>query len=90
MAVGEAAERRAAERAVVDNMKEAYVSVLAPSQLGVGISAGDSVLIHDFDIISDLKEVNCRVTDGKFDLFWKHLAELIEDRTRVPDMRWGV
>eukprot|EP00873_Tetraselmis_striata_P019468 jgi/Tetstr1/439732/TSEL_028151.t1 len=41
--VGEA-ERRAAERAVVDNMKEAYVSVLAPSQLGVGISAGDSML----------------------------------------------
>eukprot|EP00873_Tetraselmis_striata_P000174 jgi/Tetstr1/420438/TSEL_011552.t1 len=30
VAVGEA-ERRAAERAVVDNMKEAYVSVLAPS-----------------------------------------------------------
>eukprot|EP00873_Tetraselmis_striata_P036094 jgi/Tetstr1/456358/TSEL_043093.t1 len=31
--VGEV-ERRAAERAAVDNMKEAYVSVLAPSQLG--------------------------------------------------------
>eukprot|EP00873_Tetraselmis_striata_P040362 jgi/Tetstr1/460626/TSEL_005824.t1 len=41
MAVREA-ERRAAERAaVVDNMKEAYVSVLSPSQLGLGISAGD-------------------------------------------------
>eukprot|EP00873_Tetraselmis_striata_P002943 jgi/Tetstr1/423207/TSEL_001327.t1 len=43
--VGEA-ERRAAERAVVDNMKGAYVSVLAPSQLGVGICAVDYVLIH--------------------------------------------
>eukprot|EP00873_Tetraselmis_striata_P026025 jgi/Tetstr1/446289/TSEL_033833.t1 len=45
--VGEA-ERRATERAVVDNMKVANVSVLAPSQLGVvvGISAGDSMLIH--------------------------------------------
>eukprot|EP00873_Tetraselmis_striata_P008213 jgi/Tetstr1/428477/TSEL_018488.t1 len=40
------AERRAAERAVVDNMKDAYVSVLAPSQLSVDISAGDSVPIH--------------------------------------------
>eukprot|EP00873_Tetraselmis_striata_P025529 jgi/Tetstr1/445793/TSEL_033439.t1 len=46
MAVGDA-ERRAAERAVVDDMKaEAYVSTLAPSQLGVGISAGDFVPIH--------------------------------------------
>eukprot|EP00873_Tetraselmis_striata_P003688 jgi/Tetstr1/423952/TSEL_014563.t1 len=52
VAVGEA-ERRAAERAVVDNMKEAYVSVLAPSQLGVGIPAGDSVLIHDVRLIAE-------------------------------------
>eukprot|EP00873_Tetraselmis_striata_P019799 jgi/Tetstr1/440063/TSEL_028422.t1 len=51
VAVGEA-ERRAAERAVVDNMKEAYVSVLAPSQLGVGISAGDYVLIHGVRLIA--------------------------------------
>eukprot|EP00873_Tetraselmis_striata_P033621 jgi/Tetstr1/453885/TSEL_040805.t1 len=36
---GNEAERRVAERAVVDNMKETYVSMLAPSQLGVGISA---------------------------------------------------
>eukprot|EP00873_Tetraselmis_striata_P005634 jgi/Tetstr1/425898/TSEL_016269.t1 len=50
--VGEA-ERRAAERAVVDNMKEAYVSVLAPSQLGVGIPAGDSVLIHGVRLIAE-------------------------------------
>eukprot|EP00873_Tetraselmis_striata_P025316 jgi/Tetstr1/445580/TSEL_033352.t1 len=50
--VGEA-ERRAAERAVVDNMKEAYVSVLAPSQLGVGIPAGDSVLIHSVRLIAE-------------------------------------
>eukprot|EP00873_Tetraselmis_striata_P008542 jgi/Tetstr1/428806/TSEL_018793.t1 len=50
--VGEA-ERRAAERAVVDNMKEAYVSVLAPSQLGVGISAGDSMLIHGVRLIAE-------------------------------------
>eukprot|EP00873_Tetraselmis_striata_P005293 jgi/Tetstr1/425557/TSEL_015980.t1 len=46
VAVGEA-ERRSAERAVVDNMKDAYVSVLAPSLLGVGISAEDSVLTHE-------------------------------------------
>eukprot|EP00873_Tetraselmis_striata_P014516 jgi/Tetstr1/434780/TSEL_023831.t1 len=46
------AERRAAERAVVDNMKEAYVSVLAPSQLGAGIPAGDSVLIHGVRLIA--------------------------------------
>eukprot|EP00873_Tetraselmis_striata_P008172 jgi/Tetstr1/428436/TSEL_018450.t1 len=52
VAVGEA-ERRAAERAVVDNMKEAYVSVLAPSQLGVGIPAGDSVLIHGARLIAE-------------------------------------
>eukprot|EP00873_Tetraselmis_striata_P023392 jgi/Tetstr1/443656/TSEL_031649.t1 len=52
VAVGEA-ERRAAERAVVDNMKEAYVSVLAPSQLGVGIPAGDSVLIHGVGLIAE-------------------------------------
>eukprot|EP00873_Tetraselmis_striata_P006463 jgi/Tetstr1/426727/TSEL_001664.t1 len=52
VAVGEA-ERRAAERAVVDNMKEAYVSVLAPSQLGVGISAGDSMLIHGVRLIAE-------------------------------------
>eukprot|EP00873_Tetraselmis_striata_P010839 jgi/Tetstr1/431103/TSEL_020819.t1 len=52
VAVGEA-ERRAAERAVVDNMKEAYVSVLAPSQLGVGIPAGDSVLIHGFRLVAE-------------------------------------
>eukprot|EP00873_Tetraselmis_striata_P012011 jgi/Tetstr1/432275/TSEL_002309.t1 len=44
VAVGEA-KRRTAERAVVNNIKKAYVSVLAPSQLGVGISPGDSVLI---------------------------------------------
>eukprot|EP00873_Tetraselmis_striata_P033042 jgi/Tetstr1/453306/TSEL_040298.t1 len=50
--VGEA-ERRAAERAVADNMKEAYVSVLAPSQLGVGISAGDSMLIHGVRLIAE-------------------------------------
>eukprot|EP00873_Tetraselmis_striata_P036646 jgi/Tetstr1/456910/TSEL_043580.t1 len=47
------AERRAAERAVVDNMKETYVSVLGPSQLGVGIPAGDSVLIHGVRIIAE-------------------------------------
>eukprot|EP00873_Tetraselmis_striata_P045894 jgi/Tetstr1/466158/TSEL_010719.t1 len=52
VAVGEA-ERRAAERAVVDNMKEAYVSVLAPSQLGVGIPAGDSMLIHGVRLIAE-------------------------------------
>eukprot|EP00873_Tetraselmis_striata_P037349 jgi/Tetstr1/457613/TSEL_044180.t1 len=52
VAVGEA-ERRAAERAVVDNMKEAYVSVLAPSQLGVDIPAGDSVLIHGVRLIAE-------------------------------------
>eukprot|EP00873_Tetraselmis_striata_P001648 jgi/Tetstr1/421912/TSEL_012812.t1 len=52
LAVGEA-ERRAAERAVVDNMKEAYVSVLAPSQLGVGISAGDSTLIQGGRLIAE-------------------------------------
>eukprot|EP00873_Tetraselmis_striata_P008216 jgi/Tetstr1/428480/TSEL_018491.t1 len=52
VAVGEA-ERRAAERAVVDNMKEAYVSVLAPSQLGVGIPAGDFVLIHGVRLIAE-------------------------------------
>eukprot|EP00873_Tetraselmis_striata_P039930 jgi/Tetstr1/460194/TSEL_005509.t1 len=52
VAVGEA-ERRAAERAVVDNMKEAYASVLAPSQLGVGIHAGDSVLIHGVRLIAE-------------------------------------
>eukprot|EP00873_Tetraselmis_striata_P006755 jgi/Tetstr1/427019/TSEL_017224.t1 len=52
VAVGEA-ERRAAERAVVDNMKEAYVSVLAPSQLGVGFPAGDSVLIHGVRLIAE-------------------------------------
>eukprot|EP00873_Tetraselmis_striata_P018615 jgi/Tetstr1/438879/TSEL_027388.t1 len=52
VAVGEA-ERRAAEWAVVDNMKEAYVSVLAPSQLGVGIPAGDSVLIHGVRFIAE-------------------------------------
>eukprot|EP00873_Tetraselmis_striata_P035139 jgi/Tetstr1/455403/TSEL_042235.t1 len=52
VAVGEA-KRRAAERAVVDNVKEAYVSVLAPSQLGVGISAGDSMLIHGVRLIAE-------------------------------------
>eukprot|EP00873_Tetraselmis_striata_P024619 jgi/Tetstr1/444883/TSEL_032723.t1 len=52
VAVGEA-ERRAAERAVVDNVTEAYVSVLAPSQLGVGIPAGDSVLIHGVRLIAE-------------------------------------
>eukprot|EP00873_Tetraselmis_striata_P018658 jgi/Tetstr1/438922/TSEL_027430.t1 len=52
VAVGEV-ERRAAERAVVYNMKEAYVSVLAPSQLGVGISAGDSMLSHGVRLIAE-------------------------------------
>eukprot|EP00873_Tetraselmis_striata_P013109 jgi/Tetstr1/433373/TSEL_022658.t1 len=54
VAVGEA-KRRAAERAVVDKMKEAYVSAyeLAPSQLGVGISAGDSMLIHGVRLIAE-------------------------------------
>eukprot|EP00873_Tetraselmis_striata_P023363 jgi/Tetstr1/443627/TSEL_031626.t1 len=52
VAVGEA-ERRAAERAVVDNMKEAYVSVLAPSQLGVGIPVGDCMLIHGVRLIAE-------------------------------------
>eukprot|EP00873_Tetraselmis_striata_P041668 jgi/Tetstr1/461932/TSEL_007010.t1 len=48
------AERRAsAERAVVDNMKEAYVSVFEPSQLGVGTSAGDFVLIHGFCLVAE-------------------------------------
>eukprot|EP00873_Tetraselmis_striata_P020666 jgi/Tetstr1/440930/TSEL_029199.t1 len=53
VAVGEA-ERRAAERVAVGNMKEAYVLVLAPSQIGVGISAGDSsVLIHGVRLIAE-------------------------------------
>eukprot|EP00873_Tetraselmis_striata_P005712 jgi/Tetstr1/425976/TSEL_016326.t1 len=52
VAVGEA-ERHAAERAMVDNMKDAYVSVLAPSQLGVGIPAGDSMLIHGVRLIAE-------------------------------------
>eukprot|EP00873_Tetraselmis_striata_P036179 jgi/Tetstr1/456443/TSEL_043171.t1 len=52
VAVGEA-ERRAAERAMVDNMKEAYVSVLALSQLCVGIPAGDSMLIHGVRLIAE-------------------------------------
>eukprot|EP00873_Tetraselmis_striata_P004217 jgi/Tetstr1/424481/TSEL_015009.t1 len=52
VAVGEA-ERHAAERAVVNDMKEAYVSVLAPSQLGVGIPAGDYVLIHGVRLIAE-------------------------------------
>eukprot|EP00873_Tetraselmis_striata_P027828 jgi/Tetstr1/448092/TSEL_035391.t1 len=52
VAVGDA-ERRAAERAVVDNMKETYMSVLAPSQLGVGISAGDSMLTHGVRLIAE-------------------------------------
>eukprot|EP00873_Tetraselmis_striata_P002885 jgi/Tetstr1/423149/TSEL_013917.t1 len=52
VAVGEA-KRRKAERAVVDNMKEAYVSVLAPSQLGVGNSAGASMLIHGIRLIAE-------------------------------------
>eukprot|EP00873_Tetraselmis_striata_P001328 jgi/Tetstr1/421592/TSEL_012536.t1 len=52
VAVGEA-ERRAAERAVVDNMKEACVSVLAPSQLSVGVPAGDSMLIHGVRLIAE-------------------------------------
>eukprot|EP00873_Tetraselmis_striata_P003048 jgi/Tetstr1/423312/TSEL_014010.t1 len=47
------AERRATERAVVDNMKKAYVSVLAPSQLGVGISDADYVLIHGVRLIAE-------------------------------------
>eukprot|EP00873_Tetraselmis_striata_P009598 jgi/Tetstr1/429862/TSEL_019727.t2 len=51
VAVGEA-EWRAAERAVVDNMKEAYVWVLEPSQLGAGISATDSMLIHSVRLIA--------------------------------------
>eukprot|EP00873_Tetraselmis_striata_P017496 jgi/Tetstr1/437760/TSEL_026414.t1 len=50
VAVGEA-ERRATELAGVDNIKEAYVSVLVPSQLGFGISAGDSMLIHGVRLI---------------------------------------
>eukprot|EP00873_Tetraselmis_striata_P033606 jgi/Tetstr1/453870/TSEL_040792.t1 len=52
VAVGEA-ERRAGERAVVDTMKEAYVSVLAPLQLGAGISAGDSMLIHGVRLVAE-------------------------------------
>eukprot|EP00873_Tetraselmis_striata_P009836 jgi/Tetstr1/430100/TSEL_001959.t2 len=44
------AERRPAERAVLDNMKAAYVSVLAPSQLGAGI---DYVLIHGVRLIAE-------------------------------------
>eukprot|EP00873_Tetraselmis_striata_P012696 jgi/Tetstr1/432960/TSEL_022297.t1 len=48
------AERRAAEWAVVDNTKEAYVSlVLAPSRLDVGISAVDSVLIHGVRLMAE-------------------------------------
>eukprot|EP00873_Tetraselmis_striata_P028972 jgi/Tetstr1/449236/TSEL_036441.t1 len=47
------AEWRAAERAVVDNVKEAYVSVLAPSQLGVDIYAWDSALIHGVSLIAE-------------------------------------
>eukprot|EP00873_Tetraselmis_striata_P040588 jgi/Tetstr1/460852/TSEL_006012.t1 len=51
--VGES-ERRRAERAVVDNMKEAYVvSVLAPSQLDVGISTGDSMIITGVHLIAE-------------------------------------
>eukprot|EP00873_Tetraselmis_striata_P023635 jgi/Tetstr1/443899/TSEL_031851.t1 len=52
VAVGEA-ERRAAERAMVDNMKEPCVSVLALSQLGVGIPAGDFMLIHGVRLIAE-------------------------------------
>eukprot|EP00873_Tetraselmis_striata_P006874 jgi/Tetstr1/427138/TSEL_017327.t1 len=48
-----AADQRAAVPAVVDHMKEAYVSVLAPSQLSVCISAWDSVLIHDVRLIAE-------------------------------------
>eukprot|EP00873_Tetraselmis_striata_P040843 jgi/Tetstr1/461107/TSEL_006246.t1 len=34
-------------------MKEAYVTVLAPSQLGVSISAGDSIRIHGVRLIAE-------------------------------------
>eukprot|EP00873_Tetraselmis_striata_P028849 jgi/Tetstr1/449113/TSEL_036325.t1 len=48
VAVGEA------ERRALDNMKEAYVSVLALSQLNVGISARDDyVLIHGVRLIAE-------------------------------------
>eukprot|EP00873_Tetraselmis_striata_P020418 jgi/Tetstr1/440682/TSEL_028990.t1 len=54
VAVGEAERLRAERAAVVGNMKEAYVSVVpAPSQLGVGISAGHSVLIHGVRLIAE-------------------------------------
>eukprot|EP00873_Tetraselmis_striata_P019639 jgi/Tetstr1/439903/TSEL_028310.t1 len=54
-AMSESGRRSGAQRSgqVVDNMKEAYVSVLAPSQLGVGIPAGDSVLIHGVRLIAE-------------------------------------
>eukprot|EP00873_Tetraselmis_striata_P027283 jgi/Tetstr1/447547/TSEL_034926.t1 len=39
--------------AVVDNMKEDNVSVLAPSQLGVGTSAANSLLIHGVRLIAE-------------------------------------
>eukprot|EP00873_Tetraselmis_striata_P036417 jgi/Tetstr1/456681/TSEL_043382.t1 len=58
LAVGEA-ERRAAERAMVDNMKETNVSVLALSQLGAGISAGDSLLIHGVRLIAEKQKPHC-------------------------------
>eukprot|EP00873_Tetraselmis_striata_P019476 jgi/Tetstr1/439740/TSEL_028158.t1 len=53
VAVDADAERCAAERVVVDNMKGVYVSVLGPSQLGVGISAEDSMLIHGVRLIAE-------------------------------------
>eukprot|EP00873_Tetraselmis_striata_P001488 jgi/Tetstr1/421752/TSEL_001211.t1 len=52
VAVGEA-ERRAVDWAMVDNIKEECVLVLALSQLGVGISAGDSELIHGVRLIAE-------------------------------------
>eukprot|EP00873_Tetraselmis_striata_P014883 jgi/Tetstr1/435147/TSEL_002607.t1 len=44
---------------------------------------------QDFDIITDLRELNGRPTSDLFDPFWDALAELMAEHSRVHDRRWG-
>jgi hypothetical protein len=44
---------------------------------------------QDFDIIQDLRELNKRPKNKKFDLFWLEIKSLLESHSRVDDRRHG-
>jgi len=44
---------------------------------------------QDFDLISDLRDMNGRPKDKSFDIFWIEIMSILEAHARVDDRRHG-